>query len=223
MTKHEFLATVKEGLSCLSAVEVEERLGFLAEMIDDAMEEGLREEDAVLRIGAPDKIIAGILFELVSEERTAADAAEADASADTETSESITGICAECAPGKKRMSGGAITLIAVGSVVWAPLLIVAFAVGLVLLVSMWSVIVSLLAVFVSLAAAAPSGIAVGACMAFCENAVKGLMIIGVGVTCGGLAIFAFFGCVKVTLYACILMKKIFLWIRALFGKKEEKK
>ncbi|MBR2937563.1 MAG: DUF1700 domain-containing protein [Oscillospiraceae bacterium] len=51
MTKHEFLAALHNKLSGLPENEIEERLTFYNEMIDDGMDEGLSEEEAVARIG----------------------------------------------------------------------------------------------------------------------------------------------------------------------------
>ena len=52
MTKIEFLHTLRKKLSGLPENEIEERLTFYSEMIDDGMEEGLSEEEAIARIGA---------------------------------------------------------------------------------------------------------------------------------------------------------------------------
>ncbi len=41
MTKQEFIAELRKGLSGLPKKELEERLTFYSEMIDDRMEEGL--------------------------------------------------------------------------------------------------------------------------------------------------------------------------------------
>ena len=57
MTKLEFLSALGKGLSGLPQDEVEERLNFYSEMIDDRMEEGLPEEEAVAQIGAVDEIV----------------------------------------------------------------------------------------------------------------------------------------------------------------------
>ena len=46
MNKREFLASLRNGLYGLPQDDIEERLGFYAEMIDDRMEEGLTEEQA---------------------------------------------------------------------------------------------------------------------------------------------------------------------------------
>ena len=47
MTKKEFLARLRRGLAQLPPEEREERLAFYSEMIDDRMEEGLSEQEAV--------------------------------------------------------------------------------------------------------------------------------------------------------------------------------
>lgn len=62
MTKLEFLAALKGRLDGLSDADVKKSLEFYSEMIDDRVEEGLTEEEAVKEIGSPidvaDKIIA---------------------------------------------------------------------------------------------------------------------------------------------------------------------
>ncbi len=51
MSKQEFLAQLKDGLSGLPQSDIEERVAFYEEMIDDRIEEGLSEEQAVSEIG----------------------------------------------------------------------------------------------------------------------------------------------------------------------------
>lgn len=57
MNKQEFLMRLREGLSGLPENDIEERLIFYSEMIDDRKEEGLSEEEAVREIGNIDEII----------------------------------------------------------------------------------------------------------------------------------------------------------------------
>ena len=57
MNKQEFLMRLREGLSGLLQNEIEERLTFYSEMIDDRIEEGLSEEQAIGEIGDIDEII----------------------------------------------------------------------------------------------------------------------------------------------------------------------
>ena len=47
MTKQEFSDKLKKLLSSLTEEEISERIGFYLEMIDDRIEEGLSEDEAV--------------------------------------------------------------------------------------------------------------------------------------------------------------------------------
>ena len=64
MTKQIVLNRLREGLSGFAREDVEERLAFYAEMIDDRMEEGLSEEEAVRELGSVETLIAQIAAEL---------------------------------------------------------------------------------------------------------------------------------------------------------------
>ena len=64
MTKHEFLLSLQNRLSGLPQDDVEERLTFYCEMIEDRMEEGLSEEEAVSAIGSVDEIAAQIVADI---------------------------------------------------------------------------------------------------------------------------------------------------------------
>lgn len=57
MNKKEFLAALKKKLSGLGRDEIEERLAFYSEMIDDKMEEGLSEAEAVASVGKAEQIV----------------------------------------------------------------------------------------------------------------------------------------------------------------------
>lgn len=63
MTKQEFLASLRKGLSELNKKEIDERLAFYGEMIDDSMEEGLTETEAVEKIGSVEQTVQQILAE----------------------------------------------------------------------------------------------------------------------------------------------------------------
>ncbi len=63
MCKQAFLAELEARLSGLPQDDIAERLTFYSEMIDDRMEEGLSEEEAVAGIGAVDDIVSQIVAE----------------------------------------------------------------------------------------------------------------------------------------------------------------
>ena len=63
MNKNEFLLKLKKGLRGLPQADIDERLTFYSEMIDDRMEEGLTETEAVEAIGSVNDVTAQILAE----------------------------------------------------------------------------------------------------------------------------------------------------------------
>ena len=173
MGKQEFLDQLRKQLSGLPQADIEERLNFYSEMIDDRMEEGLSEEEAVLAVGP---IEAPVL------------------------------------PNKtgRRLKTREIVLLAVSSPIWLALLIVAAAVY----ASAWVVVAALWAAFGALIGCGVGGFVGGTIMACTGNALPGIATVGAGITCAGLAIFAFFGCtaatsgmVKLTKLVCKLGKK----------------
>ena len=73
MTKLEFVLELNDRLSGLPSDEIEECIGFYVEMIEDGVEDGISEEEAVARIGKideiVDQIIAGIPFTKIAKEK----------------------------------------------------------------------------------------------------------------------------------------------------------
>ena len=61
MKKRVFLAQLRARLSSLPKREVEESLNFYSEAIDDRMEEGFTEAEAVAGMGAPSEVAARII------------------------------------------------------------------------------------------------------------------------------------------------------------------
>ncbi len=197
MNKQEFLAQLRKGLSGLPQDDIEERLTFYSEMIDDRMEEGLSEEEAVSGIGSVDTIISQSI-------------------ADTPLAKLVK----ERIKPKKRLGTWEIALLVLGSPLWLSLLIAAFAVILSLYISLWSVIISLWAVFGSFIGCALGGIGAGIGFAIGDNSLTGVALIGAGIVCAGLSIFLFYGCKAATKGAVLLTKKIALDIKNGFAKKE---
>lgn len=196
MGKEEFLAKLRKGLSGLPQEDIEERLIFYREMIEDRMEEGLSEEDAVAAIGDVDKIIAQII-----------------------TDTPISKLAKEKLKSRRTMKSWEIVLLVLGFPVWFPLLIAAAVVMLSLYVVVWSVMVSLWAVELALAFCAVYGI-IGGFIAS-VNAPVGFALVGAGIACAGLAILLFLGCKAATKGIWLLTKKMALALKRFFLSKEE--
>ena len=79
MTKQEFLKGLEKSLAGLPGEDIQKSLDFYGELIDDRVEDGLSEEDAVSQTGDIKEIAEQILIEIpikkrpVSPQRTARD------------------------------------------------------------------------------------------------------------------------------------------------------
>lgn len=198
MSKQEFLIQLRKNLYGLPQNDIEERLTFYSEIIDDRIEEGLSEEEATSAVGSIDKIVTQIL-------------------SDT----SLAKLAKERIKPKRSLRAWEIVLLALGSPIWLSLGVAAFAVILSVYVSLWSVIISLWAVFVSFIACSLGLIATGIARLAIDNELIGRALIGGGVLFAGLSIFMFFGCKASTKGIVLLTKKIVLLIKKCFIKKEE--
>ena len=214
MTKQEFLTQLQSGLGSLTESDARERLNFYSEMIDDRIEEGLSEQEAVAQIGDVNEIIASILAEIPQRVPEQMPAEVEEPMQEQESSKK---------QGKKGMEPWQIVLLVLGFPLWLPLLATAFSLVITLIAVLWSVVATLWgALFVTLAAC---GIALTlnglGCMIAGEWLV-GAAVLGAGLACAGLAVFAFFGCVYPTKGAAWLTKMIFVGIAGLFrGRRDE--
>jgi len=196
MSKQEFLARLRNGLSGLPQDDIEEHLTFYTEMIEDRKEEGLSEEEAVSAIGSVDEIVAQVVSETP-----------------------LVKIAEERIKSKRWLSAGEIVLLALGSPIWLSLGIAAFAVLFSLYVSLWAVIISLWAVFASFVGCSICGVLASVVLKAGGNGVSGLAMLAAGIVCTGLAIFMFYGCKAVTGGILILTKKMVIWIKNCFRRK----
>ncbi len=197
MSKQEFLVQLRKGLSGLPQDDIKERLTFYSEMIEDRKEEGLSEEEAVSAVGSVDEIVAQVVADIP-----------------------LTKIAKERIGPKRRLNPGEIVLLALGSPIWLSLGIAAVTVILSLYISLWAVIISLWAVFASLAACSVGSVL--ACVIFTagSHGASSLAMLAAGIVCAGLSIFMFYGCNAVTNGTLMLTKKMAIWIKNCFIKKE---
>lgn len=198
MTKLKFLLELNDRLSGLPKSEVEERLSFYNEAIEDRMEEGLSEEEAVAAIGSVDEIAGQIIADIP-----------------------LIKVAKEKIRPKRKLRAWEIVLLAVGSPIWLSLLIVAFAVVISIYAVIWSVIVAFWSIFGAFVGVSVGGIAGGILFITLGKIGAGLAMIGAGLVFAGLSIFAFFGCLAATRGAVWLTKKIILGIKLCFVGKEK--
>jgi uncharacterized membrane protein len=197
MYKQEFLDALKRKLSGLPKQDVEDRLTFYSEMIDDKMEDGKAEKDAVLEIGCVDEISAQIIADIP-----------------------LSKIAKERLKINAKPKAWEIVLLALGSPIWLSPVIAAFAVCISLYAVLWSVIISIWAAFVSLAACVLGGVIAGIVFTINGNTLIAMAMLGASIICAGLAIFLFFGCKAATNGSFLLTKKIAFSLKKGFMKKE---
>lgn len=197
MNKQEFISELQSRLSALPSDEIDGRLSFYSEMIDDRIEEGLTEEEAVADIGSVDKVVSQIIEEIP-----------------------LGKMVKEKIKRRRHLRAWEITLIAVGSPLWIVLLAAAFVIILAVYAVIWSLCASAWAVFTALGASAIAGVLAGAAVIVTADPIVGIAVTGAGVFCAGVAIFAFFGCLEATKGLAWLTKRILIGIKNMFVRKE---
>lgn len=210
MNRQEFFETIRAKSHGLSEKEIEERLAFYGEMIDDRMEEGCSEAEAIEKIGAADE---GAFPEVVNAPLLQNDKREKTR--------------------KRSLKAWEIVLLVLGSPIWLSLLIAAFAVVVSLAIAafaivisvyavIWSAVISLWAGFVALLACVPCGIV--SAIGYLVNGAgsTSLMMLGVAIFSAGFAFFFYFLCLWTTKGVLIFTKQIALWIKKICIKKEKK-
>ncbi len=198
MNKIQFITQLCDRLTGLPEQEVEDRVSFYCEMIDDRIEEGLSEEAAVAAIGTVEEIAEQILADVP-----------------------LTKIVKEKIKSQRRLRAWEIVLLALGSPIWLSLLVAAFAVILALYAVLWSLIVSVWAVEVSLMACVLGGVAAGGVFSCVGYVAVGVAMFGAALVCAGLSIFGFFGCLAATKGMAWLTKQIAIGIKRCFVRKKE--
>ena len=168
MRKQEFLDKLKASLWTMPEADKQRSMDYYAEMIDDRMEDGLSEEEAVAAIGDLDEIVRQIL---------------------TETPHPPATVKKEQKNQKRGLEVWMIVLLVLGSPLWIPL--VASVIGTVfsVYVSLWTVVIVLYAVAVAVGAAA-IGCSVGSFFMIGRTATI-VVAWGAALLCAGLAILLF--------------------------------
>ena len=209
MTKEQFLRELQSRLSFLPSSEVAPFLSYYGEMIDDRMEEGMSEADAVAGLGDIGRIVEVIQYEMpvtslvVSSVKEKTNQAKAKAESRWP------------AWGK----GLVIALLILGAPLWISLLIGALGVLGGMLAALVAIIVAVVAAVLALAVASIAAI-VGGCLVLFKEIGTGVALIGAGLIGCGLTILAYLLAVIVIKGVIQLTKLIFRWIKGLFVKKE---
>ena len=198
MNKEKFLDALRRRLSGLPQEDIDERIAFYEEMIDDRMDEGLSEEEAVSRIGSVEEIARQIMSEIPLQK-----------------------LVKEKISPKRSLKAWEIILLVLGSPVWIPLIIAAIAVLLALYVVMWAVVICFYAVDVSFVAGTLACIVGLFVSLMVGNLAVALFFLGAGLALAGLTILMFFVCIGITKAVIKLTGWMLLRIKISFVGRED--
>lgn len=200
MNKKEFTAALESRLAGLPPEDIKERLSFYGEMIDDRVEEGLTEQEAIEEIGGVDGIVSQIAAEVPLKK-----------------------LVREKVKAKHGLGAWEIVLIAAGFPVWFPLIIAAAAVVFSLYISVWAIIGSVVAVDISLCVYAAAALFLAAVTAIKSSVLSAAAIFGTALVAAGLFILMFFACKSIIKGFLRLTKKTLIWLKTLLLGREGKK
>lgn len=200
MTKTEFLSALEQRLAPLPAEERQKQLDFYAESLEDRMEEGMSEEEAVADLGDLQTICTAILAE-----QPLPALVKAQLQKNRRQSQNHTVF---------------MLLTIIGFPFWFPLALAAASLILAFYIVIWSLIVSLYAISVGLAFCSVAGVLGAGMHMFVSGPPTGIMLLGMAIFCGGLFLLSvplvklctvkLIQCTKWTLYKiklCFISKK----------------
>lgn len=199
MRKQDFIKELRLNLSFLPKEEIDDRISFYSELIDDKIEEGVKEEDAIKSIGSIDEIINQIIDEMP-----------------------LSKIAKDKIKPKRKLSGLEITLIIVGSPIWLSILLSLIAVLFSLYIIGWSIVISIWAILISLIAVLVAGIVLTIISLFSNIYIVALSYLGATLVILGLTILMHYVCKIITRLYIKLTKLIVLSIKKKMLKRGEK-
>ncbi len=197
MGKEEFLFNLRKRLSLLPPGDIEDRILFYREMIDDRIDEGMPEEAAVAAVGTVDEVAGQIMSEIPLSKL----------------------VMHKVQPKKSRNIGTIILLIA-GAPLWLPLLIALFAVFLSLYIVLWAIQLSFWAVNLSLLLATIVTIPAAVLYFVRANFAGGIFSLGAGIILLGVTMLMFVICRLLTKALLWLTDRFFFRIKSGFVRKE---
>ena len=197
MNKQEFLTALQEGLKGLPQADIQHRIEFYREMIEDRMEDGMSEEEAVAALGPVRDIVAQILSETP-----------------------LPRLVRERVKPKRPIRAWEIVLLVLGSPMWVPLLFAGVLVILACYATLWACIISLYAVDLTVALCGLAGLAGSLLLASSGELAARVFLLGSGLACLGLAMILFFVFNQISVWILHLSKKALLAVKFRFVQKE---
>ncbi len=199
MYKNTFLRHLRRSLQGLSSADINDSVAYYSEMIDDKIEAGMSEADAVLAMGEPEDIAKEILLGLPLSKI----------------------IKSRCKP-RRRLKGWEIAMIAVGSPIWITLIAVMLAVLICIFATVWSVVAVAWSVDISLFVTGIASI-IPMIESFISAPIIAMLYFGLALTMLAISVILFFGCIKLTrLFVKFSMQIVKFLKKIIIGNKNSK-
>lgn len=193
MDKQQFIGELRKGLAKLPETEIDKSIAFYLEMIDDRIEEGESEEQAVAAMGSPLVVAQAIVEELPVVPK---------AIIKSKTKSKILNW----------------TLLIVGSPIWLSLALAAGAVLFTIYLVIWCLVITIWVLAICFLLGLPLGLFVlGLCLYYGELWI-GIWELGAGLVVSGIGIFCLFGAIKASAALIDLSKRYVLKVRSWFKK-----
>lgn len=193
MNKAEFLSRLSAALSKLPKHEIDQSVAFYAEMIDDRVEDGMDEQEAVASLGDIDEIATQIINETPIVPKT----------------------IAKAKTGSRTLN---IVLLIVFSPIWLPLAFALIATVFAIYFAVWAVIFSLWMTVLAIALSGALALIAAFVLVPMGFPLPALLSAGMGFACIGISLFCVFGVLAASKGLFNLTKIFGRKVRALFVK-----
>ena len=198
MNKESYLAQIRQLLQSLPEEDRERSLAFYAESIDDRIEDGMSEEEAVASMERPEEPAKAILMDMPIPKLVKARVKE------------------------KHMGALEIILLVLGFPLWFPLLLTVLILGLTVYLVVWTLVLSLGAVVLVLGLSAVAGVIAAVYFIIKAGLPLFLLALGAALVLAGLAILFGFATAGMGRLAVKLGKAMVRGVKSLLIRKEEK-
>ena len=199
MNRAEYLDEIKSKLLGLSESDIDKALEFYKEALDDRMEDGLSEEQAINAVGTADEVADQILM-------------------DTPLPKLVS---ATVKP-KRAMRAWEIVLLILGAPLWIPLVITVFALALTVVCVIFSLIIAVVAIVFAFIVGGLAALIAGLVGFIAGDGIVALAKFGTALIMIGAGALLFLPCKSLVLWLIELCGRFFKWIKKQFVRRKNK-
>lgn len=198
MNKQEFLNEIGRRLEAFPPEEIERSKEYFLEMIEDRMEDGMSEEEAVADIGSVDDAVADILNDIP-----------------------LTKVIKATMKPEGKLRAWEIVCLILGAPIWIPLLLTAIILIFVWYIVIWVIVISFFAIDLALFVSGIATVIVGVASLGQLQPATPILAIGIGLILIGISVLLFIPLLKLAKVTGKLGKKTALWIKSWFVRRKK--